>query len=214
MVYGTDDGVYFSNLTEPDRPPVMVLSILDVTQVDVLEQFQLLIVLSGPSPLSSVFPFPPRTFRSQSFLALSLPSTERSVQTFPLDALDPKDPTAALKRGKRISSHTTFFKAGVCVGKMLVCIVKSSPLSTTIKVMDPVEAPTKKKPQGAAFSKLMPSRHDTLKAVKVRIFPYLFFLCPPAHKPDVNGRSSFCSAFLYLGVLHPDRVKLNPLPQD
>lgn len=47
MIYGTDDGVYFSNLTEPDRPPVMVLSLLDVTQVDILEQFQLLIVLSG-----------------------------------------------------------------------------------------------------------------------------------------------------------------------
>lgn len=47
MIYGTDDGVYFSNLTEPDRPPVMVLQLMDVTQVDVLEQFQLLIVLSG-----------------------------------------------------------------------------------------------------------------------------------------------------------------------
>jgi len=54
MIYGTDDGVYFSNLTEPDRPPVMVLSLLDVTQVDILEQFQLLIVLSGSS--RRVFP--------------------------------------------------------------------------------------------------------------------------------------------------------------
>lgn len=89
------------------------------------------------------------------------------MQTFPLDSLDPKDPTAALKRGKRISSHTTFFKAGQCLGRTIVCIVKSSPLSTTIKTMDPVEAPVKKKPQGAAFSKLMPNRHDTLKVFKV-----------------------------------------------
>lgn len=58
MIYGTDDGVYFSNLTEPDRPPVMVLSLLDVTQVDILEQFQLLIVLSGASAFA-LSPFPP-----------------------------------------------------------------------------------------------------------------------------------------------------------
>lgn len=100
-------------------------------------------------------------------------STERSVQTFPLDSLDPKDPSAALKRGKRISSHTTFFKAGICVGKMLVCIVKSSPLSTTIKIMEPVETPVRKKQQGAAFSKLIPSRHDTLKVFKVRLVVHL-----------------------------------------
>ena len=49
VVYGTDDGVYLSDLREPNQDPVKVLALLDVLQVDVLEDYQLLIVLSGVS---------------------------------------------------------------------------------------------------------------------------------------------------------------------
>jgi len=54
VVYGTDDGVYLSDLREPNQDPVRVLALLDVLQVDVLEDYQLLIVLSGTS--SSYYP--------------------------------------------------------------------------------------------------------------------------------------------------------------
>jgi hypothetical protein len=47
VVYGTDDGVYLSDLGDPSRELVKVLSLLDVSQVDVLEHHQLLVVLSG-----------------------------------------------------------------------------------------------------------------------------------------------------------------------
>ncbi len=47
VVYGTDDGVYLSDLRDPNQHPVKVLALLDVLQVDVLEDYQLLIVLSG-----------------------------------------------------------------------------------------------------------------------------------------------------------------------
>lgn len=47
IVYGTDDGVYLSDLREPKQEPVKILALLDVMQVDVLEDYQLLIVLSG-----------------------------------------------------------------------------------------------------------------------------------------------------------------------
>jgi RHO1 GDP-GTP exchange protein 1/2 len=57
------------------------------------------------------------------------------------------------------------------MGRTLVCIVKSSPLSSTIKVMDPVEAQTKKKPQGAAFSKLIPTKTETLRVFKEFYIP-------------------------------------------
>ncbi len=46
VVYGTDDGVYISDLMV-NREPVKVLGLLEVAQVDVLEDYQLLIVLSG-----------------------------------------------------------------------------------------------------------------------------------------------------------------------
>ena len=39
--------MYLSDLREPEHEPVKVLALLEVAQVDVLEGYQLLIVLSG-----------------------------------------------------------------------------------------------------------------------------------------------------------------------
>lgn len=47
VVYGTEDGVYLSDFMHRDRDPVKVLGLKDVLQVDVLEDYQLLVVLSG-----------------------------------------------------------------------------------------------------------------------------------------------------------------------
>ena len=55
VAYGTFDGVYFQDLREPNREPVKVLALTDVAQVDVLDDYGLLIVLSGASHMS----FPP-----------------------------------------------------------------------------------------------------------------------------------------------------------
>jgi hypothetical protein len=49
VAYGTNDGVYFQDLREPDREPIKVLTLSDITQVDVLDDYGLLIVLSGGS---------------------------------------------------------------------------------------------------------------------------------------------------------------------
>lgn len=47
VVLGTEDGVYFAELREGGREPVKMLQLPDVTQVDILEDYQLLVVLSG-----------------------------------------------------------------------------------------------------------------------------------------------------------------------
>jgi len=47
VAYGTFDGVYFQDLREPNREPIKVLALTDVAQVDVLDEYGLLIVLSG-----------------------------------------------------------------------------------------------------------------------------------------------------------------------
>ncbi|OCH85211.1 CNH-domain-containing protein [Obba rivulosa] len=140
-VYGTDDGVYLSNLWERNRDPVKVLALKDVTQVDVLEDYQLLIVLS-----------------------------ERQVITLPLDALDPMDPLAGLKRAKRIASHISFFKAGVCLGKTLVCVVKASPLSSTIKTLEPIDQNIRGRSK-PTFRKLLQGGNDTLRVFKEFYIP-------------------------------------------
>ncbi|KAK7025031.1 Rho guanyl-nucleotide exchange factor [Favolaschia claudopus] len=141
IVYGTDDGVYISDLRDISKDPVKVLALLDVAQVDVLEDYQLLIVLS-----------------------------ERQVLTFPLEALDPMDPMAGLKRAKRIATHTSFFKAGFCLGRVLVCIVKSTQLSSTFKALEPIEQNVRGRAK-PTFKKLLQGGNDTLKPFREFYIP-------------------------------------------
>ncbi|KAF8630462.1 hypothetical protein AX15_002911 [Amanita polypyramis BW_CC] len=141
IVYGTNDGVYISDLREPSREPVKVLALVDVTQIEVLEEYQLLIALS-----------------------------ERQVVTCPLEALDPIDPMGGLKRSKRVSSHTSFFKAGHCLGKVLVCIVKSSQLSSTFKTMEPIDRNIRGRSK-PTFRELLRGGNDALKLFREFYIP-------------------------------------------
>jgi hypothetical protein len=147
-----------SDLRTGNQDPVKVLSLLDVSQVDVLEEYQLLIVLSGQSIYQQSISY------SEPLISFAL--LERQVITFPLEALDPMDPLAGLKRAKRISSHTSFFKAGICLGKVLVCIVKSSPLSSTIKTLEPIDQNVRGRSK-PTFRKLLQGGNDTLKLFRV-----------------------------------------------
>jgi hypothetical protein len=61
-------------------------------------------------------------------------AAERQVLTFPLETLDPMDPTADLKQPTRISTDTSFFKVGRCLDRVLVSIAKPKPLNMVFKV--------------------------------------------------------------------------------
>ncbi|KAI0251796.1 RhoGEF Rgf2 [Lactifluus subvellereus] len=141
VAYGTPDGVYFQDLREPNRDPIKVLALTDVAQVDVLDDYGLLIVLS-----------------------------EGQVITFPLDALEAMDPLAGLKRAKRIAAHTSFFKSGVCVGQTFVCVVKTSPISSTIKVFEPIDQNVRGRNK-PTFRKLLQGGNDTLRIYKEFYIP-------------------------------------------
>ena len=110
MAFGTDNGVYIANLLATDKVPVKVISCLNVTQVDVLEDCGILVVLA-----------------------------DRAVQTFLLDSLKPEDAVGSAKRARKISTNASFFKTGVCLQRTLVCIVKSGPVSSTIKTLEPID---------------------------------------------------------------------------
>lgn len=60
IVYGTDNGVYLSDLRNKNKVPVKVISVPNVTQLDVLEGQGILIVLAGAFLPSSSTPKPPR----------------------------------------------------------------------------------------------------------------------------------------------------------
>jgi hypothetical protein len=76
------------------------------------------------------------------------------------------DPQAGLRRGERIAAHTSFFKTGVCIGKTIVCVVKTSALSTTVKTFEPVDENIRNKSK-PTFRRLLHGGNDTLKLFKV-----------------------------------------------
>ena len=94
--------------------------------------------------------------------------TEHQVLTFPLEAISEHDPMGGLRRAKRIATHTTFFKAGICLGRTLVCIVKASQFSSTIKALEPIEYATRGKNK-PTFKKILQGGNDTLRLFKVRL---------------------------------------------
>jgi hypothetical protein len=77
---------------------------------------------------------------------------------------------AGLKRAKRISSHTSFFKAGFCLGRVLVCIVKSSQLSSTFKTLEPIDQNVRGRAK-PTFKKLLQGGNDTLKLFREFYIP-------------------------------------------
>jgi hypothetical protein len=125
---------------------------------------------------------------------------ERQVTTFPLDCLDPNDPNAALKRGKRVSSHTSFFKTGICLGKVLIAVVKSTTLSSTIKVLEPIDQTMRGKKPQTSFMKRLNGGQDALKLFKVGRDP----------APRIRRRGRADEA----GVLHPHGVVVCAFPED
>ncbi len=139
-MYGTDNGIYVSDRKprEASSKPRRVLDVPSVSQVEVLEEYQLLLVLSN-----------------------------KNLYSYPLETLDASDAQSALaKRPGRKIGHASFFRTGVCLGRHLVCCVKTSAPSSTIKVYEPMDSMVKgkKKP---AFSKMFQGGQDTLKPFKV-----------------------------------------------
>ncbi|GAO17764.1 hypothetical protein UVI_02006400 [Ustilaginoidea virens] len=140
LLYGTDNGVYLSDRKNKEQIPRRVLETPNVTQIDILEEYQLLLVLSN-----------------------------KTLQSYSVTALNPDEP-AMTKRPKKIQNHCSFFKTGICLGRHLVCCVKSSALSTTIKVFEPNDAMTKGKKQ-KGLGKFMAGGHDELKPFKEFYIP-------------------------------------------
>ncbi|KAI9795210.1 MAG: RHO1 GDP-GTP exchange protein 2 [Piccolia ochrophora] len=143
LVYGTDNGIFISDRRpkEANTNPRRVLDAQLVTQIDVLEEYQLLLVLSNKTLLS-----------------------------FAMEALDTSDNQAPLtKRPKKIG-HTSFFKAGVCLGRHLVCAVRTSGLSTTIKVYEPMDSTSKNKKK-PSLSRVFQGGQDALRPLKEFYIP-------------------------------------------
>ena len=125
-----------------------------VTQIDVLEQHQILLVLA-----------------------------DKTLYSYSTEALDGDEAQAAAKRPRKIC-HANFFKSGVCMGQQLVASVKTSALSTTIKVFEPKENMANKAKK-SGFAKMLAQGQDQLK-------PYKEFYIPTESSSIHFLRSKLC----------------------
>ena len=157
LVIGTDNGVYVCESRPKDsssKPKRMLESKL-VTQLEVLETHQILVILA-----------------------------DKAVYTFPLEALDSDEGISGPgRRGRRIC-HANYINAGMCNGQTLVCCVKSSSLSSTVKVFEPMDSMVKGKKKGG-FARMLASGQEVLK-------PYKEFYIPMESNSIHFLRSKLC----------------------
>jgi hypothetical protein len=143
LVIGTDYGVYVCDRKPKDSSmkPKKVLEARLVTQIEVLEQHAILIVL-----------------------------TDKVAYSYSLDALDTDESIAGpSKKGRKICG-ASYISAGTCNGQTLVCCVKSSSLSSTVKVYQPMDSMTKGKKK-SGLAKMLASGQEVLKPHKEFYIP-------------------------------------------
>ncbi|THC89151.1 hypothetical protein EYZ11_011400 [Aspergillus tanneri] len=100
-----------------------------------------------------------------------VPVANKTLSSYPMEALEiTEGQNTMAKRPKKIQGHANFFKAGIGLGRHLVCSVKTSALSTTIKVYEPMDNLAKGKKK-SAVSKMFQSGQDTLKPFKEFYIP-------------------------------------------
>ncbi|KAI8931364.1 hypothetical protein NX059_011697 [Plenodomus lindquistii] len=142
LALGTDAGIYVVERKPKDASsrPRRVLDCKGVTQVEVLEQHQIVLVLA-----------------------------DKTLYSYDIEALNPDETQAIVKRPRKIC-HANFFKAGICLGQQLVAAVKTSALSTTIKVYEPKENMANKGKK-SGFAKMLSTGQDQLKPYKEFYIP-------------------------------------------
>ncbi|KAF2786212.1 Rho1 guanine nucleotide exchange factor 1 [Melanomma pulvis-pyrius CBS 109.77] len=156
LVFGTEAGIYVVDRKPKDasQKPRRVLDCKAVSQIDVLEQHQIVLVLA-----------------------------DKTLYSYSIEALDPDESQAIVKRPRKIC-HANFFKSGICLGQQLVATVKTSALSTTIKVFEPKENMAKNS-RKSGFAKMLSTGQDQLK-------PYKEFYIPTESSSIHFLRSKLC----------------------
>jgi RHO1 GDP-GTP exchange protein 1/2 len=114
-----------------------------VAQIDVLEEYGLLLVLCD----KTLFSYP-----------IELLTDHDNATNFQMN-----------RRAKKVSGNVNFFKTGVCLGRVFLCAVKNHSLNATIKVLEPVEGLNRGRSK-LGFAKLLQGGQD-FKIFKV--YPYI-----------------------------------------
>jgi hypothetical protein len=112
ILFGTKDGLYTSSVapgssesSQAYEEPVLTLAMSDITQVEVLDGYNILLILS-----------------------------KKKIYMLSLDALDSTEPRKGLQQMVKIASDASFFRIGYCLNMTVLTAVKTGALSTTIKM--------------------------------------------------------------------------------
>ncbi|RCH77712.1 RHO1 GDP-GTP exchange protein 2, partial [Rhizopus stolonifer] len=143
FVLGGDKGVYFKSEMNGNEP-VRVLTMDKVSQIDVIQASNLILVLA-----------------------------DKILYAYSLDTLRSNE--SGIKRGRKISSHVSFFKVGkICgsdgVEKTLVCFVRNNAMTSTIRALEPSET-TEAKKKHKHFGHFIRSKNEALKVYKDLYIP-------------------------------------------
>ncbi|KAK9235462.1 CNH domain-containing protein [Lipomyces kononenkoae] len=155
MLYGTDNGVYMSD-TRPSRGlsriprPQKVVPVSNITQLEVLEEYSMLLALSDKTLLY----WPLDTFETDGGNNSSAGNGAGSASV-----------GAAARRPKKVATHINFFKSGISLGRVLVCTVKTNAMTTTVRALEPEEPHSRGKKQ-TAFRRLLQGQSEGLKVFK------------------------------------------------
>ncbi|KAJ1657937.1 RHO1 GDP-GTP exchange protein 2 [Dispira simplex] len=141
VAIGTDHGIYIGLNNDPDSFEKLPLPQDKVHQIDILEEYNIFFILADK---------------------------DRNLWAYPLEALNPT--LAVNAKGRKVHSHVTFFKAGLCLNRVLVCSVRSGPISTSIKSDEPV-APNQI-PRNKSLGRLFPrGGHEILRPFRELYIP-------------------------------------------
>jgi hypothetical protein len=140
MLYGTESGIFMSRVEfNGDKPsvsdPIKLVHITNVTQMDVMGEYNTLLAQS-----------------------------EKTLYSYPLEILESTDAAANQRRSKKVATHINFYKVGLCVGRMLVCAVKSSS-NSHVDVLEPFDPQPRGKKQ-PGFGRLLNKQSEGLKPFK------------------------------------------------
>ncbi|KAI9323223.1 CNH domain-containing protein [Dichotomocladium elegans] len=95
---------------------------------------------------------------------------EKTLWSFPLEMALAGE--LQYKRTRPISQHAAFFRVGECMGKTLVCIVKTGTLMpTTIRVLEPVAIEDDKKSKRTLLKRLVRNNAENLRPYKDLYLP-------------------------------------------
>lgn len=120
LLYGNPHGIYLSDIVYEEgkriphaTKPELVVAMPNITQIDVLEVYGTVLFLS-----------------------------DKTIHSLSLDYLEERDAHANTRRAKHIASQCSFYEVAECAGRTLLTVVKSSSLSSNIRVLEPSDVRT------------------------------------------------------------------------